>query len=278
VPQTGRPVLETEDARPTGQRVKIFVISLRGEQARRAYVQRELSDAGLPFRFFDAIEGKVAKSHFSAIHPWSFLINARREPTLGEMGCYASHRSLWRHCVELGEPIIVLEDDCELAPGFAAALKRIEAFARTYGFVRLEHCRRPRKINSLRLMFRPHKPVHPITQDGELTLYYLADPPTGMVGYAVSPGAAAKLVAASEALDAPVDRFMQRTWEHGVPLFGIEPPLVGIAPLSSASTIGARTRTRNPVVVLIRVLVSGQAKIRRWRFNFSWLRRLGAAH
>jgi hypothetical protein len=71
---------------------------------------------------------------------------------------------------------------------------------------------------------------------------------------------------------------MQRTWEHGVPLFGIEPPLVGIAPLASASTIGSRTRTRNPAVVLIRVWVSGQAKIRRKHFNFDWLRRLGALH
>jgi GR25 family glycosyltransferase involved in LPS biosynthesis len=115
-------------------------------------------------------------------------------------------------------------------------------------------------------------------QDGDLTLYYLADPPTGMVGYAISPASAAKLVAASEALDAPVDRFMQRTWEHGVPLFGIEPPLVGIAPLASASTIGARTRTRNPAVVLLRVLVSAHAKIRRWRFNFGWLRRLHIAN
>jgi glycosyl transferase family 25 len=117
--------------------MKIFVISLRGEQARRAYVQRELSDAGLPFRFFDAIEGTVAEQHFAAIRPWSFLINARRRPTLGEIGCYASHRSLWRHCIELGEPILVLEDDCELAANFAAALKRIEALTRKYGFVRL---------------------------------------------------------------------------------------------------------------------------------------------
>ena len=278
MPPTSRPVLETECARSTGDHIKIFVISLRAEQARRAYVQRELSDAGLAFRFFDAIEGTAAERHFAAIDPWSFLINARREPTLGEMGCYASHRSLWQHCVELDEPILVLEDDCELAPGFAAALKHVEAFVRKYGFVRLEECRRPRKINPLRLMFRPHKPVHPITQEGALTLYYLADPPTGMVGYALSPASAAKLVAASEALDAPVDRFMQRTWEHGVPLFGIEPPLVSIAPLSAASTIGVRTRTRNPVVVLIRVFVSGQAKIRRRHFNFDWLRRLGVAH
>ena len=37
--------------------------------------------------------------------------------TLAEMGCFASHYLLWKKCVDLDEPIMVLEDDIEfLAP------------------------------------------------------------------------------------------------------------------------------------------------------------------
>ncbi|WP_025452269.1 glycosyltransferase family 25 protein, partial [Helicobacter pylori] len=31
--------------------------------------------------------------------------------SLGELGCYASHYSLWQKCIELNEAICILEDD-----------------------------------------------------------------------------------------------------------------------------------------------------------------------
>ena len=32
----------------------------------------------------------------------------------GAQGCFLSHYKLWQHCVELGQPIVVLEDDAEV--------------------------------------------------------------------------------------------------------------------------------------------------------------------
>ncbi|CCF80089.1 putative lipopolysaccharide biosynthesis protein [Helicobacter bizzozeronii CCUG 35545] len=38
--------------------------------------------------------------------------------SMGELGCYASHYSLWQKCIQLHEPIAILEDDVHLKPHF----------------------------------------------------------------------------------------------------------------------------------------------------------------
>mmetsp|Transcript_50399 Transcript_50399/g.109446 ORF Transcript_50399/g.109446 Transcript_50399/m.109446 type:complete len:308 (-) Transcript_50399:284-1207(-) len=42
----------------------------------------------------------------------------------GERGCAYSHVRAWRHCVEHGRPILVLEDDAQPTPDFTPVLKR----------------------------------------------------------------------------------------------------------------------------------------------------------
>ena len=46
---------------------------------------------------------------------WSYhrQIPKPKSMTLAEMGCFASHYLLWKKCVDLNEPIMVLEDDSE---------------------------------------------------------------------------------------------------------------------------------------------------------------------
>ena len=108
--------------------MEIFVISLRSARARRTHVIAEMAAAGLRFHFFDAVEaGSEPERHFVATNVPLYEINARRPPLPSEIACYASHRAVWRRCVELGAPIVVLEDDFRLLPGFASALPRLEA-------------------------------------------------------------------------------------------------------------------------------------------------------
>ena len=204
--------------------MEIFVISLRSAGARRTHVVSEMAAAGLRFHFFDAVEaGSEPERHFVAMSLPLYRVNTRRSPLPGEIACYASHRAVWQRCVELGAPIVVLEDDFHLLPGFAAALPRLEALTREFGFVRIQSLRRGRR------RFIPK-----VRNAGEFALYYLAEVPLCMLAYSIDPSAAAALMEGSAYLTAPVDKFMQRTWEHGVPLFGIAPQLVDTATVSNA--------------------------------------------
>merc|ERR1719343_1014936 len=42
----------------------------------------------------------------------------------GERGCSMSHIRAWRHCQEIGRPLLVFEDDAKLTPDFAPILAR----------------------------------------------------------------------------------------------------------------------------------------------------------
>ena len=245
----------------------IFVISLRSALARRAHVASEMAAAGLRFQFFDAIDARSEpERHFVATSVPQYKINARRAPLPGEIACYASHRAVWRHCVELAAPIVVLEDDFRLLPGFASALPRLEGLTREFGFVRIQSLERGRR------RFTPKV----VRNDSGLSLHYLEDVPLCMLAYSIDPSAAAALIESSAYLTAPVDKFMQRTWEHCVPLFGIAPQLVDTATLSGQSTIGDRSRKSwNPLLLTLRALDKVSGRIRRRAFNATQLRRLG---
>ena len=247
--------------------MEIFVISLRSARARRTHVVAEMAAARLPFHFFDAVEaGSEPERHFVATNVPLYKINARRPPLPSEIACYASHRAVWRRCVDLGGPIVVLEDDFRLLPGFASALPHLESLTREFGFVRIQSLQRARR------RFIPNV----VRNDREIALHYLADVPLCMLAYSIDPSAAAALIESSAYLTAPVDKFMQRTWEHGVPLFGIAPPLVDTATVAEQSTIGDRSgKSWSPVLLTLRAFDKVRGRIRRRAFNATQLRRLG---
>ena len=247
--------------------MEIFVISLRSARARRAHVASEMAAAGLRFHFFDAVEADAEpERHFVATNLPLYKINSRRPPLPAEIACYASHRAMWRRCVELGAPIVVLEDDFRLLPGFADALPRLEGLTREFGFVRIQSLQRGRR------RFTPKV----VRNDSELAVHYLADVPLCMLAYSIDPSAAAALIESSAYLTAPVDKFMQRTWEHGVPVFGIAPQLVDTASVSGQSTIGDRShKSWNLLLLTLRAIDKVRGRIRRRAFNANQLRRLG---
>ncbi|GAA7004918.1 hypothetical protein ID0148_04640 [Helicobacter pylori] len=55
--------------------------------------------------------------------------------TLPELGCYLSHYFLWKECVKLNQPIVILEDDVMLESHFMQALE--DCLKSPFDFVRL---------------------------------------------------------------------------------------------------------------------------------------------
>ncbi|WP_241892975.1 glycosyltransferase family 25 protein, partial [Helicobacter pylori] len=52
-----------------------------------------------------------------------------------EFGCYLSHYLLWKECVKLNQPVVILEDDVALESNFMQALE--DCLKSPFDFVRL---------------------------------------------------------------------------------------------------------------------------------------------
>lgn len=92
--------------------ISLNVISLERSHERRAFMRRQLTDMGLPFRFFDAVDGSkmTAKEPVEAASTGIML-------TPGEIGCALSHLAVIRGIAE-GEHqyAAVIEDDVFVLP------------------------------------------------------------------------------------------------------------------------------------------------------------------
>ena len=253
--------------------MRIVVISLADAAERRASVRRQFERAGVGFAFLDAVRGDEAfPRHFADYDASRYRLHCRREASPGEVGCYASHLQLWKECAAGSEPYVILEDDARLEPGFPQALPLLEKLLPRYGFVRLEGLSRPPRL--ARLRDRPA--LYPVAEHGRFHLAYVSDVPLCTMAYAVSPKAAAALVRHSARLSSPVDKFLQRTWEHGVPVFGLSPSVVVPATDIGPSTIGQRpTKSWHPALLLRRLAYKTGARWRRRRFDQAQLQQLG---
>jgi glycosyl transferase family 25 len=127
--------------------VKIFVISLPDAAERRERAARQLGELGLAFEFFDAMRGEqvIEEGYFERCDAEEWLLNTGHPMSLGEVGCFASHRALWQKCVDLGEPLMIMEDDFQLLPGFAGALQEVAENISKCGLIRLQTETRARK-------------------------------------------------------------------------------------------------------------------------------------
>ena len=126
--------------------MKIFIINLPTQATRRKCSAKQLTAAGMSFDFFDALKAHNGWSDFFEHYDErQFLINTGRTATQGEIGCYASHLALWKHCVECGEPIMIMEDDFLLKPDFSRAFQFTEQLISEYGFIRLQYEQRGKR-------------------------------------------------------------------------------------------------------------------------------------
>ena len=252
--------------------MKIFVISLRTTEVRRAEASEQMAKCGVTFKFFDAVEGAAGHADwFAGIDHRLFQLNTRRyDPTPGEIGCYASHLSLWKWAISHYRPVVILEDDFQLEPGFAEIINDLEPLVNEFGFIRLHSMHGPRA-----LLKRLRPAACEVFRRNGLSVHYLSDPPLYALAYAISPEAARTLTRASSTLFAPVDKFLQHTWVHETPIYALSPALVSMSPQAEHSTIGGRRdKSINPFVLLRRTIYKGAGEFRRYGFDRKYFARM----
>jgi GR25 family glycosyltransferase involved in LPS biosynthesis len=102
--------------------VKAFVITLHGHEYSERVADRCIASANIPvekWRAVDKVHALEVMGQYSLRWTWDVKTLKRHNLTHHEyggsletrVGCAMSHYLLWRHCVLLAEPILILEHD-----------------------------------------------------------------------------------------------------------------------------------------------------------------------
>ncbi len=129
---------------------QVYIISLK-ESQRRLDTEKLVSESNEKFKgrcvfqIFDAISPKHEdfEKFVQELYDSSSLLKSDwfhsdycyQELLPQEFGCYLSHYLLWKECVKLDEPVVILEDDVALESNFMQALE--DCLKSPFDFVRL---------------------------------------------------------------------------------------------------------------------------------------------
>lgn len=194
--------------------MKIFVISLTSALDRRQSIVEQFKEVEQDFEFFDAIDGREAGCPLFEKYNEKKRLHAKGYPlTKGELGCFASHYLLWEKCIELNEPIVVVEDDAQLEDCFADSIQLVPQLEK-YGYVRL---------------FFNHRRERPFTRMGTLGKHDIVQyhrGPRATRAYYIAPSSAKKFIDSAQEWYLPVDDYMDKFWANKVPCRGLIPGLI----------------------------------------------------
>jgi len=208
----------------TGESTEILVVSLESAEARRAAFAARASGTSLTWRFFDACTGPAPGM---TIDEPAIRRNKGRGMSKGEIGCYASHFSIWQDMLDRNvRQAIVLEDDTLVDWAYLERLARIDLHAIGIDYLRL-YAKRPTWQRVVRRDFLQHS----------RTIVELIGLAYGTQGYAITREGAEKLVEHCRIVRRPVDDAMDRSWAHGLPNLALYP--APILEAAIASDIGA---------------------------------------
>jgi glycosyl transferase, family 25 len=193
---------------------RVFYINRNADSDRRLRIERQLTNCALAAERTSAIEGTEVPTDLRNFFFHKGTMCARL--TSGEVGCYASHLSIYRRIVELELPCaLVLEDDALLAPGFDEKISQV--MARMQGT----------KWDIIHLSGQPTRAIkrlHSLAGIGDVVIYSRI--PAGTQGYLIS-ASGAKRMLAPVVRDWPIDTDFRRPWRFGLNVYGVFPPVVG---------------------------------------------------
>lgn len=230
--------------------IETFIIHLERASSRRPHVENMMQKLPYPARIWPACDGAamdpvvrnqlIADSAlFQPAYPFSL--------SMGEIGCFESHRSVWRHMVENDlQAALVLEDDVAIdVPVFRRALEMAEAHIAALGYIQFQ----VREVSP---------PFTLVEQSGPTAVIRPQVIPLRTSAQLVSLNAARALLAACDQIDRPVDGFLQLFWATGVRPHCIVPS--GVSDLTQESGGSTVSRKRSLWQKLI-------AAAKRWTYR-----------
>lgn len=217
-------------------KMKTFVISLKKSVERRERIQQALIKAGIEFTFFDAIEATTNQFKYSnkiASHKTTRRFGYTL--TRGEIACYASHHLMWEKCIELNEPILVLEDNGAFSEQLQHCFPLFDQLISKYDFIKLggthQTSSKPARIEI----------IERINSNINLIRYCKRD--SGARGYLITPKAAKQFIKNATEFIEPVDDYMEKPWRHSIKSYCFSPNLVMRATIPSV--IGSNRKNKD---------------------------------
>ncbi|HAS8528620.1 TPA: glycosyltransferase family 25 protein [Vibrio vulnificus] len=210
--------------------MKICVVSLPSSLERRQRMQNQLEKLNVDFEFFNAIDGsKPDFLNFDKVDNSLTFSRKGYHLKTGEIACFSSHYELWKHCVELNQPLIILEDNVDISDDFPTLIDTLSNEISRFGYIKLA-ATFPSKFSL----------ITPLTDRYSLGQYRKKT--CGTTAYTISPKAAKQLIQHAEKFIEPVDDYLEKPWRHGVKTYSIAPSLFQRAQI--ASTISSNSNHR----------------------------------
>lgn len=175
--------------------MRIHVVNLERRPDRRAAMELQAARLGLSFDYVPAVDA-------AAMPERELRRNVRRGPlgdlTNGDIGCFLSHREVWRRLLAGPDAhAVVLEDDAHLADDAATLLGNDGWVPAGEKLVKLERYGRSRILVG--------RQVADLAGRSGRRLYSKS---AGSAAYLISREGAALALGASESFDVPVDHFL----------------------------------------------------------------------
>lgn len=200
----------------------IFVINLATSADRRQKITSRLEALKISFEVFNAVDGRqIADPLFSRYNDQQRIKYRRTRLSGGELGCFASHFKLWEKCVELNQPIIVMEDDVVVEDSFVEAICIGQKLINKLHYLR---------FSGISLHRRPFKILKAV---GSFNLVDHIRGPAGTQCYALDPIAAKTFIEHAQIWFLPVDDYLDRYWSHGIDCYSLMPFPVKLADVDS---------------------------------------------
>lgn len=190
---------------------KIFVINLEGSNDRWDASQAQLIDCN--YERVEAVNGERLSLEAFHQHFDKDLNHQQYHKVLtkGEIGCYLSHRKVWKKIVdEKLDFALVLEDDFVSGESISGLIDEVSQIHQPWDCIKLtEHPIKRKVIYS-----------EQVVQSALITYNKV---PAKTCAQFISYAGAQKLLAASEKFGRPVDVDIQHWWESGLRVFGLKP-------------------------------------------------------
>lgn len=242
----------------------IYVIHIESATERAEIIKTQFEKIGINFIFFPAINGHTDPDHplFKHYNKAKHFKRKGRSLSLGELGCFASHYSLWKKCIEKDKPIIILEDDILLLENFRDFYYISEEISNKYSFLWLH--KNYRNNEKIAIENIDNFSIVKFKRD-----YFCAQ------GYMLTPKAAQKLLSYCEEWFYPVDDQMARFYENHTTLFALYPPCIDKED-NITSLIGDNRRGNkkiSPFSKLRREYYYMIDRIKRFKYNLRYQKR-----